>query len=472
MDELPVIENRNRTLSLVRSARAALLAVLLTPVVAAPQEDDRPDASEADPTLAAWQYFQEIQGIDKPAARYFALAVPPEVFGKARPDLSDLRIADAAGTRVPYARRELRPRHQRDPVRIVRQFDEGQNEAKRYAQVNLELDDPGPQGHNEIEVRTPGMNFRRRIQVLAATKPNLENPVVFLDKFLVRFEVEGRLLDLRTLQYPAQQSRFLQVRVYADLQADKDIPSIETVQVRRTISTPGVYTPWTPARLEMRQDIRTESGPGSAWFITTAEPFPGEPLPWEQLRFRTRDEAVERPFRLQIANPEQPRQDIGGIDWRWRQDQDARFLVADFAEVFAGRLRLVVTDYANQPLNLEGVEYRFPVRQVIFALPEGKKLQPPLRLYYGNPSAAAPNYDFQNRLPADIKPPPTAVTLGARAPNPAYQPPTPTLHERMPWLIYAVLGMASLVLLGILTALARTALRRYAASPTHEVAAD
>ncbi|MBM4072482.1 MAG: DUF3999 domain-containing protein [Planctomycetes bacterium] len=444
-------------LALLCHAYAALF-VLLMPMAAAAQDEDRAAANEADPSLSGWQFFQTIEGRDLRAARYLAIDLPPEVFGRARSDLSDLRIADAAGMRVPYARRELRPRHQRDPVRIVRQFDEGKNEAKRYVQVNLELADPGPQGHNDIEVRTRGMNFRRRVQVLAANDATFDDPVVFLDTFLVRYEIEGRVLDLKSLQYPAQRSRFLQVRVYADAQADKDIPTIEAVQIRRLISTPGVYTPWTPAQLEPRQDIRTESGPGSGWFITTAQ-FPGEPLPWAQLRFRTRDAEVERPFRLQIADPDQPRQDIDGIDWRWQRDQDVRYLVADLPhDFFAGRLRLVITDYANPPLNIEAVEFRIPVRQIIF-MPEEKKLHGPLRLYYGNPSAGAPNYDFQNRLPADIKPPPAAFTLGKRESNPAYQPPPPTLHERMPWLIYVALAIASLALLAILAGLARTALR-------------
>lgn len=447
-----------RSAPLVLRVQVVIVALILTPVAARPQEDDASGASESDPSLSAWQFFQDIQGIDKVESRYLALALPPEVFGKSRQDLSDLRIADARGTRVPYAKRELRPRYQRDPVRIARQFDEGKNEAKRYSQVNLELEDPGPQGHNEIEIKTPGMDFRRRVQVLSSNNATFDNPIVFLDRFLVRYAVDGRVLDLRTLHYPSQRSRYLQVRVYADPQADKDIPAIESVMVRRTISTPGTYGPWTPAQHEPRQAIRTESGPGSGWFITA-----GEPIPWEQLRFRTRDEEVERPFRLQIANPDQPRQDIGGVEWRWQRDQEVRYLVADFPEVFASRLRLVITDYANPPLNIEEVEFRFPVRQIIFTL-DDKKLQRPLRLYYGNPSAGAPNYDFQKRLPAEIKPPPATVTLGPREGNPAYRPPPPTLQERMPWLIYVILGIACLSLLAILTALARTVIRRHDAT--------
>ena len=45
--------------------------------------------------------------------------------------------------------------------------------------------------------------------------------------------------------------------------------------------------------------------------------------------------------------------------------------------------------------------------------------------------------------------------------NPGYVPPTPPLSERMPWLIYTMLGVTSLALLAILVLLARTAISRH-----------
>jgi hypothetical protein len=59
-----------------------------------------------------------------------------------------------------------------------------------------------------------------------------------------------------------------------------------------------------------------------------------------------------------------------------------------------------------------------------------------------------------------LQPPPVTATVNPRQANPAYQPPTPPLHERQPWLIYLVLGIASAVLLALLILLARQALAR------------
>jgi len=136
--------------------------------------------------------------------------------------------------------------------------------------------------------------------------------------------------------------------------------------------------------------------------------------------------------------------------------------------VTARRLRLVVTDFRNQPLDVRSVTYSAPARQVVF---EPKpELAQPLRLYFGNPKAAAPHYDFAEALPATLNPAPERGSLEAPTRNPEYHPPLKPWTERWPWLVYLVLGAAAAVLLGILGALGREAVRRHdaaaAATPT------
>ena len=127
-------------------------------------------------------------------------------------------------------------------------------------------------------------------------------------------------------------------------------------------------------------------------------------------------------------------------------------------------MKLVVTDFANPPLNLSSVQYSAAMRQLIFAAPESGKYREPLRLYFGNKLATPANYDFAQRLPATLTPPPQRVELGERVPNPNYQPPPAELAQQMPWLIYTMLGLTSLALLAILGVLARAAIRRHDAA--------
>ncbi len=178
-------------------------------------------------------------------------------------------------------------------------------------------------------------------------------------------------------------------------------------------------------------------------------------MPCERLRLQVAGAEANRPFRLEIANPNEPRQDIGNIDWKWRRDAKGSILEAAFPEVIARRLRLVVTDFDNPPLNIAGAEYTSCVRQVIFPTAAEAKFTPPLWLYYGNPEANAPHYDLERQLPAVLHPQPVQATLGEQRDNPAYVPPPESLSQRMPWLVYVVLGVACAVLLGILALLAQ-----------------
>lgn len=79
----------------------------------------------------------------------------------------------------------------------------------------------------------------------------------------------------------------------------------------------------------------------------------------------------------------------------------------------------------------------------------------PLRLYYGNPKAMAPRYDLAARLPSVLGPGLSRIPLGPQRENPIYRPEPKPFSERSPWLVYVVLGAASLVLAAILINLAR-----------------
>jgi hypothetical protein len=95
--------------------------------------------------------------------------------------------------------------------------------------------------------------------------------------------------------------------------------------------------------------------------------------------------------------------------------------------------------------------------RVIIAEP-GKSPVGPWRLYFGNPKAEAPNYDFARNLPPRLEPPPARLKLEPRQENPVYQPEPLPLTERLPWLIYVLLGAAVAVLGLLIASLARAAI--------------
>jgi hypothetical protein len=193
--------------------------------------------------------------------------------------------------------------------------------------------------------------------------------------------------------------------------------------------------------------------------------------------FEVAGEPSERPMRLEVAELNQPPMPISIIDKKWTKAEPRGLpdnlapnnLELRFNEVVARRLRFVVTDFANQPLRLNNVKVTRWARKVIFEKPDEKKYTLPLRLFAGNASATPPGYeDLRKRVPENLKLAPALATIEKSVQNPAYIEPPKPLHEQMPWLVYVVLGAASLVLLIILALLVKQAITRHDAA---EVAA-
>jgi hypothetical protein len=122
------------------------------------------------------------------------------------------------------------------------------------------------------------------------------------------------------------------------------------------------------------------------------------------------------------------------------------------SEAKAHRLRLTVTDNENPPLTIDSIKYSAAARQIVIA--NTGKLQSPLRVYYGNPAASAPQYDFGRNLPERLAEKPMRLTFGERIDNPAFTPPPQAFTERWPWLVYTVLTVVCVALAGIVVSIA------------------
>lgn len=438
----------------------ALVPLLLALVAAAVPDQPGPSAPRpSTESLAAWQWFQEVRlpaWQDPPPWLDFVL--PPSVFDKVRGDLGDLRLYDGKDREVPYALRVRRARDEQVQL-AAREFNRS-TAPDRSAELSLDLGEMAPE-HNEVAVSVQGVNFRRRLRLDGSNDGKTWSAVKPDHEFLLHFQVDGQVVDVSRFRYASSRYRYVRVRVFPDASLADDKPEITGVRVLRTVRVPGEEVT-RPAHLGERQPERGDGGPGSAWMID----FGGEAPPCQRLTFDIADGEFQRPYRLEVPGTE----DEGAVlpsnrtaasgTWERRPADRPKPLEIELAsEETVRRLRLVVTDHSNPPLTITAVTYTAPVRQMIFA--PTADLAPPLRLYFGQPTASRPQYDFEALLPANLEPAPLRASLGPLQSNPVYQPPPRPLTERWPWLVYVVLGAASLVLLAILLGLAREVLARH-----------
>jgi hypothetical protein len=411
--------------------------------------------------LQPWQYYLEVAQPRPGEGSYYDFIVPPAVFDKANESLSDLRLRDAKDREIPYAL-FVRRATTRPEERQLRQFNPT-TEPDRTVSVSLEVQGEGR--HNEIAVATSGADYRRRVKVESSDDRNTWKDL--LDAELIFFQAGKQVVDVRKFSYAENRRRYLRVTVHPDPGKKDDKPEIQGVTVREAVEEPGEDVTL-PAQLGPREGTRLDGTSGSVWSIT----FNNQRVPVERLIVEANEPVFEREYRLEMKTEEQaeplerlkrPFTPVTSGAWRRGFELARKPLEIRLpGEMFVKELRLSVVDANNPPLTITSVRYQAPARQVIFA--KSAEIEWPVRVYFGNPAAQEPAYDFRKT----VSPRAEAVRLEVGSDpqrNPVYQAPPVPWSERHPWLVYVVLGIASVVLFAIMALLAKQALARTAPPP-------
>jgi len=406
-------------------------------------------------SLAGWEYLQPVEMPKAIDSQWVDFVLVPSVFSGSRFDLADLRLYNTAGREIPYALRVRRPEFRQDPI-SAREFNrvrgpEGSDE------VSLDLGSESVE-HNEVQVKLPGKNYRRR--AVLDGSPDANEWRELATDYLLQFRVGDKELEDNRIAYPPNRFRYLRLRVYPDRKDGEVVEGLGEVTVWRRVEVPGEFLTL-PGQLGPREPVRTSAAPGSAWVIGLG----GESVPCEKLEVTIDDQDFVRDYEIQAGGPEGSQQRFYTVvrgTWQRRAGEKREPLVAEFNEIRASRLKLLVVDHRNPPLDVRAVSYSAPARQVVF--PKPKEEKPGIRLYYGNPEAEAPHYDFAGNLPARLQPAPARAELGARQENPVFVSRPLPLTERWPWLIYVVLGIMSLTLAVIIFNVANAAIAAHDAA--------
>lgn len=401
----------------------------------------------AQTSISPWPFFVELTARPGPPGTYDVI-VPFPVMDKAREDLADLRLYDSRGREIPYA---LRIRKEVDDHRAIaaRVFNQATT-GSTTSEISVDLGENAGE-HNEVEIETAGTNFRRRVE-LEGSDSGQGWRTLKTGEIIFSFESQNKSVESKRVSYPTSRYRYLRVRVFADELTDKLAPVITGVKVVMAVRRKGELTTW-GVNVPPYQLLRNQGAPASAWAIDL-----GDRVPCDRLALEVEDESFSRPFQLEAVDDPQNIRLIASGELTRRGGEARRPLIITFdKEEQTRKLRLLITDYSNQTLTISAIQPSAPARQLVFDLKEATNQ--PLRLFFGNPKATAPHYDFERNLPAGSATEPVRLEVGAAVDNPEYRPEPLPLTERIPWLIYFVLAASSLALALILVSLARTTLR-------------
>ena len=419
-----------------------LVGLVLFVVVTAPVLTISVSAQTA---LSQWPYYVEVTP-EKSEPGIYQVALPTWVMDKARPDLGDLRLFDSNNREIPYG---IRIRRERDEKREipVQLFNAG-FAGPATSEVSVDLGE-NPGEHNEIEIETRGENFRRQV-VIEGSDSGTEWRTLSNKGVLFSFASENTRAESQRVTYPTSRYRYLRVRVSRDQLTDTETPKITNVKVMMAVREKGWRQTWN-VPVPSYQLLRNQGAHASAWIIDL-----GARTPCDQLSLVVADDSFSRPFQVEVIDDDQNVRLVATGDLTRHAGDEAKLVIVFNEEENVRQLRLQITDYSNPTLNIKAIEASAPARELVFELKE--PATEPLRLFVGNANVTAPHYDFEKEL-ARLSQQPTNSAITAVLANREYKPEPLPLTERVPWLIYLVLGASSVALAFVLFSLARTATR-------------
>lgn len=400
----------------------------------------------AEAAMSTWPFFVEVTPNATKPGIYDAV-LPLEVLDKAREDLADLRLIDARDREIPHAVRIRKDVDDAEEVegRLFNQANVGTN----ASEVSIDLGEDAGE-HNEVEIETEGMNFRRQVEVEGSDSNSSWKTLA--DDVIYSFGSQTSTVKSNQVSYPTSRYRYLRVRVFSDKPREDRPPVITGVTVSQAVREKGENISW-DVSVSSPGFLRHDSAPASSWTIDL-----GARVPCDRLLVTIQEESFSRPFDVEVIDDPQNIRLAASGELRRRVGEMQQPLTITFAEeIYAHKLRLVITDYNNPTLSIGSMKASAPVRQLFFELKE--PAAQPLRLFFGNTKAEPPHYDFEKELSNRLNAPPVRATLGSSISNPGFRPEPLPFTERVPWLIYLVLTVSSLAVALILFSLARSAMR-------------
>src|SRR6185369_7625237 len=169
----------------------------------------------AQTSLSLWPYYVEVTP-QRTDGQLYDVVVPLPVMDKARADLADLRLFDSANREIPYA---IRIRRDVDEKREIptRLFNYG-FAGPTTSEVTVDLGENSGE-HNEIEIETNGVNFRRQV-VIEGSDSGREWRTLSNDGVLFSFASQNNVAESERVSYPTSRYRYLRVKVSRDPMTD------------------------------------------------------------------------------------------------------------------------------------------------------------------------------------------------------------------------------------------------------------
>jgi len=369
-----------------------------------------------------WRYRAEVT-IEDGTGEYCRLALTPDIYNAARPDLGDIRLLDG-GEQIPYVLAEPEDtarKQQYRPAVINRSLG-----ADGAAMVTLDFGDKTVK--NSIEVITRGDSFRRAVKV-EGSNDNIEFFVVVEHAYVFAVSYDKRF---EQVDLPVNDYRYLRISVSPMATEDKNpvIDEVRAFEIEQTLAKRQAVEMVPIERSEDEKDRSSIHVYDLAYRLLPLceiELDIAEDSFYRRVTVEGRDAATRR---IKVDS-EDNRQRFREIDVEWARIASGaiyRYTAADgqkheklLLRIPSHRrthryVRITISNYDDRPVTVRSASANMIGHKMVFTSADNAK---PV-LYVGSESAKKPQYDLGRRLSNPLQVKARVATLGEIVDNPLF----------------------------------------------------
>ena len=411
----------------------------------------------ADFSFGDWKYFRDITlplGLEN--RDLIEVGVDKELFGDALEGLADLRIVEKSTSQeVPYKLLVEKGYESRASIAIL---------GTEIAHATFVVD-VGKSGlmHNEIDLLAVSQNFQRRVSVEGSSDNRTweilsEQSVIFdltIGEDNPEFSEEVYRSRNTLVGYRDSKARYLRVHIF-------DNPGQLPLEIRgaRVYFSERIFPK--SESISSDSEVMEERLDGGKSKTVIVLDVGVEKVPTHQLEINVVDENYYRRVDLEASEDKS----------KWASIQNSEAIYGYNTAKFQGKklhisypesteryFRITIFNEDNANLTIEAVNILSYSRKMIFQPTEDGEY----RLYYGNPKARHPSYDFEQVFPYFVTDNLPVGLLGRHSESLDFYE-EQSLWERYPWLLNTIIVVAA-VGVGIFLANLLRQIRKYLPPP-------
>lgn len=375
----------------------------------------------------SYQYKRDIVGTK---SVWHSISIPNEVFRNTQPNLADVRIFGFNGKdtiEVPYVLKQ-----NQNQITIKEANFNIINQSKTEKGFYYTFQTSAAANINQIKLLFKEENFDWKV-ILEGSNDNKEWFTVLNDYRILSIKNNSTNYQFTQLNFPTAKYSYFRIAIKTNKQ-----PQLNEAKLLKLDTIKGLFTVVNFNDYQLINDAKNKQS-----ILTIGLKTP-TPISYLKLNIKQNYDFY-REIKIDYATDSVKTEK--GIQYNYSSIYEGNISSFEptqfyFQNTFANKIRVTIKNYDNRPLNINSLQLKGPIYQLI-----GRFDEPNLKyhLYYGNKNAVAANYDlsnFEDKIPQNIN----AISVLEEQKNEFYSTAkiTKPLFENKLWL-YGL--MVSIILL-------------------------